>query len=245
LIPSPFVFRPSDCPKGMLTYKGFVANLLATARRHTVRAMAWLPWLAAALLVAAVLSPGTVTASRLVFQSAPATPMPTLTPPPPTPPPPTATPLPPTATPPPPPTPTPPPPEPAPTGPLPTETLPPQEVQPVPAVEVTEPLAPPLQVTEPLPVPYQATEPPVAPPAPTAEQPPSVEPGQPIINWVKFWDTMAVTLAYPWLCCGIGLLLLMPIFLLYLEIKGRRRPPTPPERIPPERLLTGKKGNEE
>jgi hypothetical protein len=42
-----------------------------------------------------------------------------------------------------------------------------------------------------------------------------------------------VWLAYPWMCCGVGLLLLVPVFLLYLEISGRRRPPLPPE-IPPE-----------
>jgi hypothetical protein len=51
---------------------------------------------------------------------------------------------------------------------------------------------------------------------------------------VKFWDTVVVTLAYPWLCCGIGLMLLTPIVLLYLEIKGRRPPPTPPEPVPTE-----------
>jgi len=42
-----------------------------------------------------------------------------------------------------------------------------------------------------------------------------------------------VWLAYPWMCCGVGLLLLVPLILLYLEISGRRRPPLPPE-IPPE-----------
>ena len=47
-------------------------NTLLTASRHEVgRMRAWLPWLGVALLVAAVLSPGTVTASRLVFQSPP------------------------------------------------------------------------------------------------------------------------------------------------------------------------------
>ena len=59
---------------------------------------------------------------------------------------------------------------------------------------------------------------------------------QPVVNWVKFWDTVAVMLAYPWLCCGVGLLLLVPLVLLFLEIKGRRRPPMPPERLtPPKR----------
>jgi len=53
-----------------------------------------------------------------------------------------------------------------------------------------------------------------------------------IINWTKFWDTLAVTAAYPWLCCGILLLLLVPVGLLYLEIKGRRRPESTPEGLP-------------
>lgn len=62
---------------------------------------------------------------------------------------------------------------------------------------------------------------------------------QPIVNWVKFWDTIAVTLAYPWLCCGVALLLMVPVVLLFLEIKGRRPPPSPPEQVPEE------KGDEE
>jgi len=37
------------------------------------------------------------------------------------------------------------------------------------------------------------------------------------------------------MCCGVGLLLLVPVGLLYLEISGRRRPPLPPE-IPPEQV---------
>jgi hypothetical protein len=57
---------------------------------------------------------------------------------------------------------------------------------------------------------------------------------------VKFWDTIAVIFAYPWLCCGVGLMLMVPVGLLFLEIKGRRPPPSPPEPAPP-----AKKGNEE
>jgi hypothetical protein len=56
-----------------------------------------------------------------------------------------------------------------------------------------------------------------------------------IVNWIKFWDTIAVTLAYPWLCCGVALLLMVPVGLLFLEIKGRRRPPTPPEQLMEEK----------
>jgi len=80
----------------------------------------------------------------------------------------------------------------------------------------------------------QTTEPLAGASTPGAEQPPGNEAGQPVINWVKFWDTVAVALAYPWLCCGVGLLLLVPLFLLFLEIKGRRPPPIPPEPLPKE-----------
>jgi hypothetical protein len=45
---------------------------------------------------------------------------------------------------------------------------------------------------------------------------------------------MAVTFAYPWLCCGVTLLLMVPVVLLFLEIKGRRPPPIPPEELPLE-----------
>jgi hypothetical protein len=61
---------------------------------------------------------------------------------------------------------------------------------------------------------------------------PPADANQPIVNWVKFWDTIAVTLAYPWLCCGVALILLVPVVLLFLEIKGRRPPPKPPEPVP-------------
>jgi hypothetical protein len=69
------------------------------------------------------------------------------------------------------------------------------------------------------------------------EEPPPDQPGAAVINWVKFWDTMAVTIAYPWLCCGVGLLLLVPLVFLFLEIKGRRPPPRPPERLRVERRV--------
>jgi hypothetical protein len=87
-------------------------------------------------------------------------------------------------------------------------------------------LVPPAQVSEPTP----------PPPEPQAEQSIPIEANnQPIINWVKFWDTMAVVVAYPWLCCGVALLLLVPVILLFLEIQGRRRPPMPPEPLPEDR----------
>ncbi len=234
MIPSP----SARCP---FSIKNLSDALLAPVRNRTSRAMIWLPWLGVALLVAAVLSPGTVTASYLSFQSPPAA---------------TPTPLPPTPTPPPPaptateaPTPVPPEPTPtevpptvAPTEPLsteevvPTEPIPPEGETPPSTEEAVPPTAlptvPPVQGEATLSP--QATEPPPGSPTPETEQPPDAEAGRSVINWVKFWDTVAVALAYPWLCCGVGLLLLVPLILLYLEIKGRRPPPMPPEPLPAE-----------
>jgi len=199
--------------------------------------MGWLPWLGVALLVAAVLSPGPVVASRLVFQSPP-TAAPTQPPPPPA----TPAPVEPAATS------TPVPPEPtsgevvpteAPVESLPTEAPteapPPEEAVPAEQPPVPEETSSPVEAPEPpaavpeATAPVQATEMPAGAPEPEPESPPGAEAGQPIINWVKFWDTMAVAVAYPWLCCGALVLLLIPVSLLYLEIKGRRRPPVPPE----------------
>jgi hypothetical protein len=206
------------CPLGIL---------LSALRRRARLTAAWLPWLGIALLVAAALSPGTVTASRLMFQS-PAQPTPIPPTPTPVPPPPTSTPVPPP--------PTPPPAEVAPTQappePPPTEAVPGQEPAPVeeqPTQEVlspsAEPTVPPPALPEPTP-PIQDTE------VPAKPLPPEAEIDQPIVNWVKFWDTLAVTFAYPWLCCGIALLLLVPVVLLFLEIKGRRPPRVTPEQFP-------------
>ncbi len=220
--------------------------LLSALRRRMGRAAAWLPWLGVALLVAAALSAGTVSASRLAFQSAVPTPIPPTPTPVPPPPPPTPTPVPP----PPPPTPVPPAPLESPTAEapppsptsteaapteitiesLPTEAALPEQPVPVEGQPTQEASAPLVEATE-------ATD--ISPPL-EAEQPPGVEANQPVINWVKFWDTVAVTLAYPWLCCGVALMLLVPVVLLFLEIKGRRPPPMPPEQLPRQ-----KRGHEE
>jgi hypothetical protein len=234
------------------------SEFLSAARYYIDKMMTWLPWLGVALLIAALLSPGTVTASRLVFQSAPESPpaaTPTPIPPSPTPPPPPPTPTPPPAEPate----TPTPVPPAPTPTESAPVETVPaegvptqaaPTEAPPpaegVPTQETPAPTVEPTQPPPPVPeatIPAQVTQAPIVPSTPPASQPPGTSSGEPVINWVKFWDTMAVLVAYPWLCCGVGLLLLVPLILLFLEIRGRRPPP-----MPPEPLSTEKKGNQE
>ena len=213
-------------------------TLLTASRRQVGRMTAWLPWLGVALLVAAFLAPGSVTASRLVFQSppepSPIPPTPTPIPPAPQP---TPTPIPPAPQPTP--TPIPPAPQPTPTpvppGPQPTPT-------PIPAVQSPTPTPiPAVQPPTPTPIPAVLSPTPVAPAvAPTTS--PTTTPivaNQPVVNWVKFWDTMAVTFSYPWLCCGVILILLVPVVLLFLEIKGRRAPPMPPEQYP-----SGESGNQ-
>jgi hypothetical protein len=211
-------------------------TLVTSLQGRTRRATTWLPWLGVALVVAAVLAPGTVTASLLAFQSSPV-----------------ATPVPPTPTQPPPPPPTPTQPQPPPTqptatpvqptpippaqAPAPTTEAPPPQATPIAPAQPTQPAAAPTM--SPTPVVLPALTPTPLPPLPTPIPMPTPQPpsgaNQPIVNWIKFWDTIAVTLAYPWLCCGVALLLMVPVGLLFLEIKGRRRPPSPPEQLMEEK----------
>ena len=44
-----------------------------------------------------------------------------------------------------------------------------------------------------------------------------------ILDQAEFIDTIAVSGAYIWLCCGMGLLLLAPLSLLLIYIRGRNR----------------------
>ena len=173
--------RRSDLPLKSLS----LSALLASVRRHTGRAMVWLPWLGVALVIAAALSPGTVVASRLAFQSPPTN----------TPPPPAAD----TPVPPPPATDTPVPvaPEPAPTEaapiqPSPTAAPAPAGEQPAPGTVLTPTgvLSPTAEATG-LPVtspevtpPVQETESPTRLPKPKIEPSPASTGGQPIVNWV-------------------------------------------------------------
>ena len=197
---------------------------LSGVRSHFRRAVGWLPWLIVALLVTWLLWPEWTTPSQLLYQSPPVSP-PQVTPPPadtPVPPPPADTPV-----------------------PLPTDTpLPPTET-PVPSPTVEAPTAVPTPTNTPTaeastPVIATATVTPVTlVPPPIDETQQSAGTGVSVINWTKFWDTVMVAVSYPWLCCGIALLLLVPVGLIYLEIKGRRRPPKLPE------PLRGKAGKEE
>lgn len=82
-------------------------------------------------------------------------------------------------------------------------------------------------------------------PAPTAEQPPPppAEPERPvrdrstptdeapadssgrnfILDQVELVDSVVVSGAYLWLCCGVLLFLLVPIFMLIVYIRGRSK----------------------
>ncbi len=205
----------------------------------------WLPWLIVALALSVIFWPNTITASHPAYQSAlpyDQSPLPEALPvevSPLEPPPPVELPMPADV-----------PPEEVPPGelpvPLPTpEELPQPEAFPQEEIVPPEPIAPPpVEVPAPSPQPAPAT--PAAPartrPAspgllidePVAQvQPPQEAPApridQFVVNWTKFWDTVVLYVSYPWLCCGILLLLGVPLALLMLEIRGRRRPRVLPE----------------
>ncbi|MFQ5614520.1 MAG: hypothetical protein ACE5H9_20560 [Anaerolineae bacterium] len=169
-----------------------------------------------------------------IFQS-PGTSPPTATPPPP---PPTNTPPPPTATPPPP-TDTPPPPPPPTDTPLPPATEPPQQASPTP-----------LPTDTPLPTVGRPTDTPSPPatldlaptatatalaiePQPPVQEPlviasselleePAADPQALVINEIELVDTIAILFSYGWLCCGAGILLLIPLGFLFMQIRGNR-----------------------
>lgn len=74
---------------------------------------------------------------------------------------------------------------------------------------------------------------------PAVAQPPAAEPrsvrlgrddasedgGSPnfILDQAELIDTVVVSTAYVWLCCGIGLFLLIPLVFLFLQIRGRTK----------------------
>ena len=97
--------------------------------------------------------------------------------------------------------------------PPPTEPVAVEEPQTVDVVAPTEPPA----VVEPQLEPLQRQR---------EEPPPEFEDeGSPnfILDQIELIDTIAVSGAYLWLCCGVGLLLVLPLFLLVLYIRGRSR----------------------
>jgi hypothetical protein len=42
-----------------------------------------------------------------------------------------------------------------------------------------------------------------------------------VLDQVELVDTIVVSGAYIWLCCGIGLFLLIPLVFLFLQIRGQ------------------------
>lgn len=44
-----------------------------------------------------------------------------------------------------------------------------------------------------------------------------------ILDQAELIDTVVVSTAYVWLCCGIGLFLLIPLVFLFLQIRGRTK----------------------
>lgn len=86
-----------------------------------------------------------------------------------------------------------------------------------------------------------APQPPAqSPPAAAAPTPPPVEPGRRnraepvdeetdagpsnfILDQAELIDTVVVTGAWVWLCCGILLLLIVPLFFVVMYIRGRRK----------------------
>lgn len=186
--------------------------------------------LAAAILVSALVTNGSVEAEML-FQS-PASPVdgaaePPPPPQPPQPPPPTPEPIPAE----------PPPPEPVQTAP----TLPPPEpieqppAQPVaPQPQQAQPGAPqpvsPLATAAPgVAQPAEPLPPPLPEPTRASRQSSFSEPaaksdGQSLIlDQAELIDTVVVSTAYIWLCCGIIIILLIPLIFLFLQIRGRSK----------------------
>ena len=44
-----------------------------------------------------------------------------------------------------------------------------------------------------------------------------------VVDEAEFIDTVVVSLAYVWLCCGIVLILVIPLIFLFLHIRGRSK----------------------
>jgi hypothetical protein len=129
---------------------------------------------------------------------------------------------------------------------IPVEPPPVEEVVPVepeipvePPPELVQPQAEPGSAIEspvpPLPAPDQQTEAPV----PAAPEPSSrradpeerqiddefAEDGESnfILDRAEFIDTVVVSTAYVWLCCGIVIFLMIPLVFLFLQIRGRTK----------------------
>ena len=134
------------------------------------------------------------------------------------------------------PTPPPPPPTPVPTEP-PVEEAAPVQQEPTKADPIEPPQVEPTPTIPPEPTPTPLPSPTEPQPTQPIPQPEPVdlrgdganfeaeEEGGPnfILDQIELIDTIAISGAYLWLCCGVGLLLSLPIFLLILYVRGRSR----------------------
>lgn len=116
--------------------------------------------------------------------------------------------------------------------PAPAETTPDQAAPPA----ATPVEAPPPAGSEPQPAPADAGQPalngdaPLPPPLPEPERrssldtpPPAGDDAQMVVDEAEFIDTVVVSFAYVWLCCGIVLILVIPLVFLFLHIRGRSK----------------------
>ena len=113
--------------------------------------------------------------------------------------------------------------EPVPAEPAPFESAPVEE----PVVEPDTQFGSPVSPDEPV-----GSDPAVAQPAAAEPRPVRLERdeasddgGSPnfILDQAELIDTVVVSTAYVWLCCGIGLFLLIPLVFLFLQIRGRTK----------------------
>jgi hypothetical protein len=100
---------------------------------------------------------------------------------------------------------------------------PPVEQAPAPQSPVAQPPAEPAA-----PAPAEPVQPTLEPVRREREEVPIDEAGgggpvQFILDQAELIDTMVVSGAYIWLCCGVSLFLLVPLFLLFVYIRGRSK----------------------
>ncbi|MFN8457493.1 MAG: hypothetical protein U0401_23010 [Anaerolineae bacterium] len=110
-----------------------------------------------------------------------------------------------------------------------SEQQPPTVEQPPPVEQppVVDPNAPQPPIEPSPPAAVAPTPPPPEPARRNREEPPEAEadagPSNFILDQAELIDTVVVTSAWVWLCCGILLLLIVPLFFVVVYIRGRRK----------------------
>ncbi len=114
----------------------------------------------------------------------------------------------------------------------PAATVPPAQPQPeLPAEAPVEAPPPAVDAAQPAPVDagQAAPEGETPPPTPQERRParnsttPAGDDPQMVVDQAEFIDTVVVSFAYIWLCCGIVLILVLPLLFLFLHIRGRSK----------------------